>query len=223
MTLLHIIAGLLALISGAIALSVLKGGKLHRRSGLVFVYTMLFMSATGAVLAAMLPERLSVIAGVLTFYLVVTALLAVRPLGKNSRRVHFGALLVALTTGIAGFYFGYEAQTSGIGLKAGQPVAVYFVFGSVALLGALLDIRVLRVGRLQGVQRLTRHLWRMCFALFIACASFFLGQAQVFPEPVRILPLLATPVLLVLLLMGYWLVRVRWPLKRPTAFSSPAR
>ncbi|HEY4548553.1 MAG TPA: hypothetical protein VIG90_19305 [Pedomonas sp.] len=222
MTVLHIIAGLLALLSGAVALVALKGGKLHRKSGTVFVYTMLFMSGTGAVLATMVPDRLSVIAGLLTFYLVVTALLAVQPLGATSRKAHVGALLVALATGVIGFYFGYEAQVSGTGVKDGQPTPVYFVFGSVALLAAMLDIRMLRAGGLQGVQRLTRHLWRMCFALLIACASFFLGQAQVFPEPMRILPLLAAPVLLVLLILIYWLVRVRWPLKRSAALNSSA-
>jgi len=57
-----------------------------------------------------------------------------------------------------------------------------------------------------------RHLWRMCFALFIATGSFFLGQAKVFPEELRIFPILAAPVLLVLLAMVYWWVRMRvWP------------
>jgi hypothetical protein len=49
----------------------------------------------------------------------------------------------------------------------------------------------------------------MSFALFIAALSFFIGQAQVFPEPVRIRPLLALPVLAVLVTMLYWLWRVR--------------
>jgi hypothetical protein len=48
----------------------------------------------------------------------------------------------------------------------------------------------------------------MCLALWIAAASFFLGQADVFPESLRIMPLLCTPVLLVILLMFYWLARV---------------
>jgi hypothetical protein len=63
---------------------------------------------------------------------------------------------------------------------------------------------------LQGARRIARHLWRMCFALFIAAGSFFLGQAQVFPEPIRKSGLLPIPVLLVLLLMFFWLVRVRF-------------
>jgi hypothetical protein len=49
----------------------------------------------------------------------------------------------------------------------------------------------------------------MSFALFIAALSFFIGQAQVIPKPVRIFPLLALPVLLVLVTMFYWLWRVR--------------
>ena len=49
----------------------------------------------------------------------------------------------------------------------------------------------------------------MCFALFIAAASFFLGQADEFPELLRIPALLALPVLAVLLAMLYWLWRVR--------------
>ena len=49
----------------------------------------------------------------------------------------------------------------------------------------------------------------MSFALFIAALSFFIGQAQVFPKPVRIMPLLALPVLAVLVTMVYWLWRVR--------------
>jgi hypothetical protein len=49
----------------------------------------------------------------------------------------------------------------------------------------------------------------MTFALFIAAMSFFFGQADVFPEPLRIMPLLAVPVLVVLVAMLYWLWRVR--------------
>ena len=49
----------------------------------------------------------------------------------------------------------------------------------------------------------------MSLAMFIATASLFLGQAKVFPKPIRIMPLLSIPVLLVLGVMLYWLVRLR--------------
>jgi hypothetical protein len=48
----------------------------------------------------------------------------------------------------------------------------------------------------------------MCVAMFIATGSFFMGQAKVFPEEIRILPLLAVPMFLVLIAMFYWWARV---------------
>ncbi len=204
----HIAAGSIALVAGAVALFSFKGAKLHRKSGMLFVFAMLIMSATGAVMAALKPEALSVIAGALTFYLVATGVLTVRPRGASARWVDLGAMLTGLTIGITGFYFGLEALRDPTGMKDGFPAPSYFVFGSVALVAALLDLRMVWAGGVNGPHRLARHLWRMCFALFIAAASFFLGQAQVFPEPMRNAALLAAPVLVVLVAMLYWLWRV---------------
>ena len=48
--------------------------------------------------------------------------------------------------------------------------------GSVAVLAAAGDVRMLVRGGVFGAQRVARHLWRMCFGLFIATGSF-LGTA----------------------------------------------
>jgi hypothetical protein len=48
----------------------------------------------------------------------------------------------------------------------------------------------------------------MGFAMFVATGSFFLGQADEIPEPLRIYPLLALPVITVVLFTPVWLVRV---------------
>ena len=85
---------------------------------------------------------------------------------------------------------------------------------------------MLRAGAIEGAKRLTRHIWRMSFAMFMATASFFLGQAKVFPEPLRhAIGMRAIPVVLVLVVMVYWLVRVRSKRQRaiptPLATSSP--
>jgi hypothetical protein len=45
--------------------------------------------------------------------------------------------------------------------------------------------------------------------LFLAATAFFLGQADVFPMPLRSRPLLALPVLAVLATMFSWLWRLR--------------
>jgi len=78
-------------------------------------------------------------------------------------------------------------------------------------------------GGIVGTQRVVRHLWRMCFGLFIAAGSFFLGPSN---RPLRLLSavglgprlspaLFSTGLYLVLtilplLLLIFWLVRVRF-------------
>ncbi len=46
----HVAAGGLALVLGAVALLVKKGGTIHRRSGLLFVCAMLVMGTTASIL-----------------------------------------------------------------------------------------------------------------------------------------------------------------------------
>jgi hypothetical protein len=214
---LHIAAGLLGLAAGTAALLSRKGGARHRRSGLIFVCTMLFMAASGAVLAAQKGQRISVVAGTLTFYLVGTALLTVRRPAQGLRWLDWGALLLALAAGSAGIALGFEAAASPGGTIDGLPPPPAFIFGAVGVLAAAGDLRLILGRRLEAAQRLARHLWRMCFALFVAAGSFFLGQAQVFPKPLRSSGLLAVPVLAVLGLMFYWLARLRRGSARPHA------
>jgi hypothetical protein len=82
------------------------------------------------------------------------------------------------------------------------------MFGTVALLAGVGDLRMIRAGGLHGTARLKRHLWRMSTALFIAAASFFLGPVRRIPEPLRIPALRLIP-LVVLVTMVYWLWRLR--------------
>ena len=206
----HIIAGSLGLLSGYTALYVTKGAPLHRRSGMVFVWTMLTMAFAGLLMAALrgVAVVINVPAAVLTAYLVITALLTVQPRPAVQRWLEPALMLVALAVGLVMLAFGLEAIANG-GARKGVPAFPFFLFAFVGLLGAALDMRMIRAGGVRGAVRITRHLWRMCFALFIAALSFFLGQADEFPAALRKPALLALPVLLVLLTMLYWLWRVR--------------
>jgi uncharacterized membrane protein len=205
----HIIAGSLGIITGFVALYAAKGGPLHRRLGMVFVYAMLTTAVAGGLIAAVLgvAPSINLPASVMTAYLVVTALMTVRPPFPGSRPLAVGLMLVALTVGGINLAWGFEAVALG-GEQAGFAFP-YLMFGTVGLLGGASDLKVIRSEALRGSARIARHLWRMCFALFIAALSFFIGQAKVFPEPIRIRPLLALPVLVVLVTMFYWLWRVR--------------
>ena len=48
---LHVTGGVTGILSGLVALYALKGARLHRKSGTIFVYAMLLMSLSGAVMA----------------------------------------------------------------------------------------------------------------------------------------------------------------------------
>ncbi|MFS8064630.1 MAG: hypothetical protein ACMG5Z_08570 [Luteimonas sp.] len=209
MKLIHIIAGVLALVSGFVALYALKGGNLHRRSGTLFAYAMLVLTSTGALMATFVsPNRGNVVAGVLTFYLVSTSLLTVRRTVEGSRRLVTAFMLVALVAGAYAFGLALEALHSASGTVDKIPAAPLFMFGTIGLLAAALDARMLLAGRIEGAHRLARHLWRMGYAMWIATLSFFLGQAKLFPGPVRESGLLAVPVVVVAVTLLYWLGRV---------------
>jgi len=213
----HIAAGGLAIILGAVALSVKKGGTLHRRSGLLFVYAMLVMSVSASILS-LLNGRAdgNVLAGVLTAYFVGTALTTVRPVSFWTRRINAVALTVAvlLAAGCA-FNGARMINTPGLDLNGvpNQTAGVMsLIVGVLLVMAAAGDVRTMRFGMPRGGPRLARHLWRMCFALFIAAGSFFSLRervAQVLPEPFTTGPMRALPVLLVFGAMFYWLWRVR--------------
>ena len=205
----HIVAGTAGIISGFTALYATKGAKLHRRVGMVFVYAMLTAAVFGGVIAAVrgVAPTINIPASALTTYLVLTALTTVRPPFRGSRGLAVVLMTLALGMGSVLLVWTFQAAAAG-GARAGFAFT-YGLFAFVGMTGGISDWRVIRSGALTGAARLARHLWRMCFALFIAAISFFIGQAKVFPEPIRIRPLLAMPVLLILVTMLYWLWRVR--------------
>jgi hypothetical protein len=202
----HITAGLLAIAAGAVALAALKGGRLHRRSGVVFVCAMLVMGGFGALLAILKDDRPNAAGGAIAMYFVVTAWLTVRRPPPAWQWIDTAAMLVALALALYELRLGLQ-MLAAPATRTGVPVGVPIAVATLVLLAVLGDMRMLARG-IAGAQRLARHLWRMCFALFIATGSFFLGQAQVLPKPLRIMPLLALPVALVLIAMIYWLARV---------------
>lgn len=206
----HIVAGSLGLISGFIALYSAKGAALHRQAGIVFVCTMLTMSTAGLSIALVrgVAPAINVPAALVTASLVITALTTVRAPSPTARRLNFAAMITLLAVGLTNVTFALQAFANG-GQRNGIPAFPFILFGLAGTIAGVGDLRMLRSGPFHGARRIARHLWRMSFALFIAALSFFIGQAKVIPTPIRIMPLLALPVLMVLVTMFYWLWRVR--------------
>jgi len=213
----HIAAGALAIILGFVALSVKKGGTIHRRSGLLFVYAMLVMGTTASILEFYRSGGVAnVVAAVLSLYFVGTALTTVRPASGATRAINVAALTVAVGLVLASIVGGIKAVNNPGLSPGGVPFRTIgmmsFFLATVLLLAAIGDLRVMRSGLPPGGARLRRHLWRMCFALFIAAGSFFSIRervARILPKPFTTGPMRALPILLIFGAMFYWLWRVR--------------
>lgn len=202
----HITAGSLAILAGYVAIFAAKGGGLHRRGGTLFVYAMIVMGMTGLAIAIFRDLPGSLAGGPLAAYFVITAVTAVRPI---DRRLDIAMLVVPLYSSAMSFGFGANAVAQGRSTINGVPVAMILFFAVVAVLSALSDIRLLRGAVNVGRRRIARHLWRMCFAFWIATGSFFLGQMDEFPVWLQHPALMAIPAMLPLVLMIYWLWRIR--------------
>ena len=206
----HIVSGTLGMLSGFVAVFLRKGSPRHGLAGTVFTISMLGLGASGTYLAILKHQPGNILGGMLTFYLVATAWITARRKKEETGIFDWGALLVVFAIAAVEVTFGVEAAVSPTGLKYDYPPWPYLIFGLVALLATVGDVRMLVRGGISGTQRLARHLWRMCFALFIAAASIFLARQQLFPEVFRRTGVLFLLSFLPLLLMIFWLVRVRF-------------
>jgi hypothetical protein len=218
----HICAGTLGLLSGTAAMSFRKGSPRHVLAGRVFVASMLTMAVLAVYLAIVRHQPNNIGGGIETFYLIGTAWLTAKRRDGETSRFDWVVLLIPLALGILGWMNGLKVVRSGASSQDGVPVGMTFFMGSVMLLAGAGDVRMLLDGGVFGVKRIARHLWRMCFGLFIAAGSFFLGPSN---RPLRLLstvgfgqhlsPALFNTTLyliltvLPLVMLIFWLVRVR--------------
>jgi uncharacterized membrane protein len=219
----HICAGTVGLLSGTVAMIFRKGSRGHVLAGRVFVVSMLCMAIGAVYLAIVRHQPSNIGGGILTFYLIGTAWLTARRRDGETSRFDWVALLIPLAIGVLTWVNGVKVVRSGASSQDGVPVGMSFFMGSVCLLAAAGDVRMLVGGGVFGTKRIARHLWRMCFGLFIAAGSFFLGPSN---RPLRLLSavgvgkhlspaifstsLYLVLTLLPLILLVFWLVRVRF-------------
>ena len=221
--LVHICAGSVGLLSGAAAISFRKGSPRHVLAGRVFVASMLTMAAFAVGLSITRHQPNNFGGGIATFYLIGTAWLTARRKDGETSRLDWVVLLIPLALGTLTWMSGLKVVRSGASSQDGVPVGMTFFMGSILLLAAAGDLRMLLRGGVFGSKRIARHLWRMCFGLFIASGSFFLGPSN---RPLRLLSsvglgqhlpaaLFSTGLYLILtilplILLVFWLLRVRF-------------
>jgi uncharacterized membrane protein len=201
----HIAGGMTALVAGAGAAMARKGGRLHARAGTGFVVAMLVLGVTASILEPFRsPTPGSPIGGILVCYFVLTAWMTARRRDGMTGWFEKAACAAALGTG------GLMIWSASTGATTPDGPGPVFVLGGVCLLAGLLDLNVVLRGRMTPTQRLSRHVWRICLAFFIATGSFFLGQQDVLPAAVRGSPFLFVPAFAPFGLMLFWLVRLRF-------------
>ena len=219
----HIGGGILGLTTGAAAMSFRKGSPRHVLAGKVFVFSMLIMASGGINLAILKHQPANISGGIFTFYLILTAWLTAGRADGQTSKLDWLALLIPLLGGITTYISGIEKLGRPLPPSDGVPAGMNFFMGSVMMLAAAGDLRMLVRDGVSGVTRILRHLWRMCFGFFIATGSFFLGpnnrplrllssmglQQQFFRELLRQEVLLFLAILPLLMLI-FWVVRLRF-------------
>jgi uncharacterized membrane protein len=223
---LHIGAGALCLVCGSIALFAPKGGPLHRMAGSVFTASMLVMGVFACYLGVVIPDQfVNVFIACFTIYLVTTAWLTVRRKEGVAGLAETIALIVAICLfapfGVLSFQLATglrPAFKSAVPFEGPVLVAIY-VFASVLAIAAIGDARIVLARGATGAPRIARHLWRMCLGLTLTFGSAFTnGFARLLPGPYHVPPGFFLPQFAPLLLMVFWLIRVRftgWLLRRP--------
>lgn len=210
---LHIGGGAVGMLSGVAALAAPKGRTVHNLAGRAFVISMLVMAGLGAVVSpfitGFLNESPNVIAGIMTFYLVLTSWLTVKRRKPGVGLAEYLGFSTALSVALAGATFIWVAMRSPTGTVGETPPQAFYIFLLIGSIAAASDLKVILRRGVAGPARIARHLWRMCAALAIAAGSFFFGQAQVLPPWLRDSPV---PIVLVFApvgLLAYWSVRIR--------------
>ena len=199
---LHIGSGIVGIVTGYAALFLPKGQRLHRAAGTLFFVAIPVNGTTASILGYLHDDIGDVFGGLMVIYFATTAWVAARRRDGEVGWFERAALGLVLVVIGADAYF-----------VAGAPSALTkptLIAMGVMTLAAACDLRVILRHGLHGRQRVARHLWRMCLSLFGAAGPLFLGQMQVFPESLRRIEIMAVPVVIPVLMMVYWLIRIRY-------------
>jgi hypothetical protein len=99
---------------------------------------------------------------------------------------------------------------SAVPLEGAVRIAIY-VFTTVLVIAVPGDAKVVFVGGITGAPRIARHLWRMCLGLTLAFGSAFTnGFARLLPGPYHVPLVFLLPQFAPLILLMFWMIRVRF-------------
>lgn len=164
----HVASGLIALMLGITALSTIKGGKAHRKSGKLFLFFLTIVVVTGlfGVLIFEVNQFLLVIT-VLSGY---NAYSGMRVLKNKTNKINRQDILVALFAASTGIYFLYYMKSIGM---FWSPVIIYSTLGALFSLILYDFLRYLIPSEKYGNLWLYEHIYKMvaAFTALLAAAT----------------------------------------------------
>ena len=203
----HAPAGTLVLVAAFIAMFAKKGSVLHRKAGSCFTVSMMVMLVSGITAAYLKNSIGDMMLGAIVIYTVFTAWLA-----AHHKRNETGLLEVAALTWVVGFAI--SAFSISMGWREVEAPSAYLIWGGLAVLCALGDIRNLYQSGLSGTQRIIRHVWRIGFSLVWAALAFtdkivkMMGANLKSMQEEQLLLIVAIPTMLMLLTILYWVTKI---------------
>lgn len=199
----HIATASFSLLAGSVAIFIRKGSNPHRAAGKCFVFSMIAMGTSAVFLALSVGKWFDILSGLMACYFVVTSWTTLHPISRSvKRRQPIAAFLLIIG------YLALDILAFQSGVRnSDAPLGMGFVFAGVLAVALLGDLNLLIQGEVRAQKRIARHLWRVCFALFMATVSFF-PRTYLFPQVLQDSGVLYFLALAPLVVMFFWLIRI---------------
>jgi len=207
---LHAIGGFISLIAGTISVIARKGNTWHKKSGMVFYYGMLVAGISGIV-ASLLPDHNNpflFVVGLFSVYLVLSGYRALRfKKVKVMSELRYDKIISWSMAIIGVGIIGYGLYLVINGIAMGW---VLIIFGTIGLLNAINDLRIMQDPKLLRKKYLRLHISKITGGYIAAFTAFFVTN-QVLPALLSWL----LPTIFGVLFIGYWLRKTK-PRKKTT-------
>lgn len=177
----HIISGVFALLSGPIAMINQDGGKLHRQSGKIYLWSMSVIFTTSIILSIYRGNLFLFLIGIFSMYLVITGYrsLALKMLhrGQKAGITDWVILVISGIAGVALCLFGayiWANKSNNFGL-------VPIVFGAVMLAGVRQDYNRFTIPPTEKNHWLLKHITGMMGGYIATITAFCVNNLHTNP------------------------------------------
>ena len=203
----HTPAGTIVLVAAALAMFAKKGSARHKKAGSWFAVSMMVMLASGIAAAYLKHSTDDMMLGAIVMYTVFTAWLTVHNKKNETGLMEVTALIWVISFAIAAFFIS-------MGWREVQAPIAYLMWGGLAILFALGDIRNLYYSGLSGTQRIIRHVWRIGFSLVWAALAFtdkivkMMGANIKSMQGEQLLLIVGIPTILIVITILFWIAKI---------------